>query len=341
MCDVSENTQACGTQQVPTSAPNKSSIANNSGATYLSDTPVADPKTYLPQDSSSKFDALMDMSISQLKKMLKDLKSLVDGSKEQLAVRVIRHLAGLPLTPEDALLKQKQDEDAAGKKKEVLAARRAERENKRISVKRTAPKRVATSDQVGTLNTAWPRTFRVLSSKVVRVLGKPKKDAQIVGFLSPDEEFKASGELLDERSQLFFLRLVGDGGWVPQYDPKAKTRKLVAEVPKNTTRRSASREVNAVGLNPASPQKRSQRKFEQAPETPPKRMKPSLPADVGAIEVFVKTYISGVDIHEARLKDLYTAVRKRFGTLHDEHWNSVKDMATNIIACMAAKNSQS
>jgi len=70
-------------------------------------------------------------------------------------------------------------------------------------------------------------------------------------------------------------------------------------------------------------------------------MKPSLPADVGAIEVFVKTYISGVDIHEARLKDLYTAVRKRFGTLHDEHWNSVKDMATNIIACMAAKNSQS
>jgi len=341
MCDVSESTQACDTQQVLTSALTTDSNANNPDGVSVPDTAVTDPKTYLPQDSSSKFDALMDMSIPQLKKMLKDLKSLMDGSKEQLAVRVVRHLAGLPLTPEDALLKQKQDTDAAAKKKEVLAARRAERVHKPISVKRTSPKKEATSAQDGTLNKAWPRTFRVLSNKVVRVLDKPKKDAEVVGFLSPDEEFRASGELLDEKRQLFFLRLVGDGGWVPQYDPKAKTRKIVAEVPKNATRRCASKEVNEVGLNPASPKKRAQRANEQAPGTPPKQMKTSLPADPGALEVFIKKYISGVDIREARLKDLYTAVDKRFGTLDDEHWNSVKDMATKIIVRMADTNRQS
>jgi len=54
-----------------------------------------------------------------------------------------------------------------------------------------------------------------------------------------------------------------------------------------------------------------------------------------------KKYISGVDIREARLKDLYTAVDKRFGTLDDEHWNSVKDMATKIIVRMADTNRQS
>jgi len=319
---------------------------------------IEDVNVDLPPDSETKYETYMGMNMGQLKGMLRDAKLMVEGEKQQLVVRLIRRMAGMPPTAADAALsaaaaaaanaaKAKKQEAAKAKAAEVKAAKEsaavaaskasaaaaaaehvdaisgAQPEEKASPVRPSSPPLGPSSSPLGPSSPQgkrkastpggreleepeWPKRFVVCNEKKVGLLPKPDSEAQVTGYLRPQEVFSASQETLDPSGKRFLL-LADFRGWIPECSRKDPNKKIVQEVVSDA---------------------KKARMTAQASE---EKARVAAQASEENLRAFVEKYIDGIDIEKVTLTDLNKALEAKFGEVPIEKWKLVRGLATEVI----------
>eukprot|EP00403_Amphidinium_massartii_P003623 CAMPEP_0178379292 /NCGR_PEP_ID=MMETSP0689_2-20121128/4867_1 /TAXON_ID=160604 /ORGANISM="Amphidinium massartii, Strain CS-259" /LENGTH=1492 /DNA_ID=CAMNT_0019999389 /DNA_START=14 /DNA_END=4489 /DNA_ORIENTATION=+ len=152
------------------------------------------PVQLLPPDSEDKYRGLVKLPLTRLMTMLKSFKGMpLSGSKQDLAVRLLRKLADMPATEADgriALVLEHQQRKARGRGR------------------------------------VWK--LKVVSDKKVGILKEPALDAEVKDYLRSGFAFTANGFKKVGEDQRLFWQLSDGRGWVPQCSRKDISKMVVA-----------------------------------------------------------------------------------------------------------------
>eukprot|EP00928_Gymnodinium_smaydae_P064239 TRINITY_DN47634_c0_g1_i1.p1 TRINITY_DN47634_c0_g1~~TRINITY_DN47634_c0_g1_i1.p1 ORF type:complete len:581 (+),score=123.33 TRINITY_DN47634_c0_g1_i1:86-1828(+) len=190
--------------------------------------PAHSDEQRIPTGAESKYAAISQLPPTELRSMLKEMNAPLGGSKDDMAVRIVRVLVGAPPLAADAPHFEAIEAETAAKTARVLRKAVREAQGKGRGRGEGAPKEPRARK--------GPRKFKVVSERKVGVLGRPDVSLSAQRYLEPGAEFEVAEELVNPVDGRRYYRLkIPKGqagrGWVPQCSRKDVSRVIVEELP--------------------------------------------------------------------------------------------------------------